>query len=93
MRVAASGGCVVGAGFFGGEAGQVVGASGFGTGAGQALSAEWVDSYYCAYHVAIDVGVAYAGAVEYILGEAVNAAVYAQGEAVAGCVYFIYYGG
>src|SRR5690242_15734261 len=87
--VAAGRGGVDGEGALGGEAVQVARAARLGAGAAEALAAERLYAHDGADHVAIDVGVADAQALGDVMHLAVDAAVHAEGEPVAGGIHRI----
>ena len=62
---------------------QGVGAARLGAGAAQALAAEGLHAHHRAHHGAVHIGVARGHAAADLLGEAVDAGVHAQGQAVA----------
>src|SRR5690348_7688783 len=72
-----------------GEAQQVVRAAGLGTGAGEAFAAERLHADHRADLVAVDVTVADAGVLADVVHGGVDAAVHAEGEAVAGAVELV----
>src|SRR3989442_8938134 len=69
---------------FGREPGQVMGPAGLRAGAGEAFAAEGLHSNYGADHAAVDVDVADARGAHHLVDEALDAAVDAEREAVAG---------
>src|SRR5262245_31050673 len=81
----AAGGGKVGADHpFGGKAGQVMGTAGLGPGARQPLAAERLGADHGADLVAIDVDIAHPGPLGDVARHRGNAAVHAEGEAIAG---------
>src|SRR5216684_7771420 len=73
-----------GEGPLGRESGQVMRTAGLRAGAREALAAEGLHSNYGADHAAVDVDVADARGAHHLIDEALDAAVDAEGEAVAG---------
>src|SRR5574337_1522851 len=84
--IAAGGGGVDGEGALAGEAQQIVRTARLGAGSGEALAAERLYPHHRADLVAVDIAVADAGMAADEVDRGVDAAVHAQGEAVAGAV-------